>query len=1721
MSGAAPLGEGDGRLLIAQKLAKSLLVFNQPVLPAPMFSPGLAVILGAFAMTCSASAAVVFPNDAEWKYFPGLSEASPGDPTAWRVADYDDSGWVTGRSPFYYEDQPGSGNALDGNTELTDMRGNYSCLFLRKAFVVSNPSDIREVQLTAMCDDGFIAWINGAEVVRFNMPGGFVPFNGTSRSALSEPVPVETTVLTQTEAHLVQGTNVIAVQAFNSGLGNSTDFGVWLAMSTSVDDVPPAVEMVVPLVNALVQRLTQVEIAFDEDVTGVDAADLLVNGQPAAKVTAFNGAQYLFEFAQPPNGTVTVAWAPAHGIRDLSAAANPFAGGSWNYTLDPNAEPPGLLISEFMADNNDTLNDEDGDSSDWIEIFNAGSTTASLTGYSLTTRSNLVQWRFPNVSLLPNTYLLVFASEKNRTNPAARLHTSFKLAREGGYLALLDPDGKAVSEFAYYPSQLEDISYGRDRGNPFLLAFFPSPTPEAPNTGGGPGFSAPVKFSRPAGTFTAPFALELTTDSPGAVIRYTVNGSLPTPQSPVYSGPITVSGTVQVRAISLSPGLLPSAPESRTYLQLDANAAPFTSDLPVIVIHNFQGGRVPAGTRQFANISVFEPGFGRTSLTNRPTLSTRAGINIRGSSTMGQAKSNFRVEFWNEYNDDQHHPLLGMPPEADWILYACNNFEPVLIHNKFVHDLSRQIGRYSPRARFVEVFVNTQGGPVTAANYNGVYVLLERIKRGPDRIDIDSLQPEHSKAPEVTGGYVLSVDRGAPDEGQLYAGGLGINAQHPKWEEIIQPQRAAQYRYITEYLDEMLTVLNSPNFADPVNGYAKYVDVPAAIDHHILNVLAFNVDALRLSGYFYKPRNGKLTFGPLWDCDRALGSTDGRDSNPRVWRSASGDEGTDMFNPDWIFSNPWYSPMFRDIDFWQRWIDRWQELRRDAFSLANLHALVDSLTGQVREAQKREVARWPGFTSPRFGGYQGEVDHLKRWLADRVDFIDTNFLAAPVISHPGGPAEPGVSVRLSGPPGATLFYTLDGTDPRAPGGNVSPGARTYSGPITLSQNARLTARARNLNHRNLTGAKKPPLSSPWSGPVAATFVMSQPALTISEIMFAPAPVPGSLDPEDFEFIELRNTGTTPLNLSGARFTAGIDYTFTAASGVTSLGPGEYVLLVKNRAAFTTRYPGIGNIAGEYLGSLSNQGEQIVLSGPLQEPLLDFTYDNSWLPLADGAGFSLVPLDESAPSERWSSRSHWRNSSAFGGSPGAADPALPQIPPVLVNEARTRGGTDTVELFNPTQTAADISGWFLSDDSDEPAKYQFPAGTVIPAGGYLLVDEDQFGSGPIRFGLDANGDDIYLFSASGGNLSGYGHGFSFDAAASGVTFGRHTNSAGEERFPAQVRPTLGQANAGPAIPPVVITEVMFDPPPLNSENNLRDEFIEIFNASQQSVPLYDPAFPTNTWRLAGGVDFTFPTNLVLAPNQALLVVHFDPATDPTALQGFAAAYGLDPSRALLAGPFIGNLNNAGNRVALYRPGEPETTPGPEAGLVPPILVDELRYSNQPPWPAGANATGKSIQRTSSSVYGDDPAHWLAADPTPGQFTPSGSQDNDQDGLPDDWETAHGLDPNSGSGENGRDGDADSDGLTNLQEFLAGTNPRDAGSSLELQVLGIEDESAILEFQAAPGKSYSVLFLDSLSAGSWTRLADVPAGDTVRTVRVSDEAFANSAVRFYRVVTPAIP
>src|SRR5206468_3344230 len=224
--------------------------------------------------------------------------------------------------------------------------------------------------------------------------------------------------------------------------------------------------------------------------------------------------------------------------------------------------------------------------------------------------------------------------------------------------------------------------------------------------------------------------------------------------------------------------------------------------------------------------------------------------------------------------------------------------------------------------------------------------------------------------------------------------------------------------------------------------------------------------------------------------------------------------------------------------------------------------------------------------------YDNEVRWASVWYSNRLDFIDTNFLARPTLSRPDGAVTNGYMVTLSPAtqPGTTIFYTLDGTDPRSPGGGILPNALSSSGPIdlTITSNIYLFARCWNPAHSNLTGAHNPPISSPWSGVRQAAFYTQVPALRITEIMYHPQnPIPNYTNDENFEYLEVKNIGATPLNVKGFQISGGLDFVLPDVT----LAPGQAGVIVANQNEFIQRYGSgkliLGQYAGDYFGSKTN------------------------------------------------------------------------------------------------------------------------------------------------------------------------------------------------------------------------------------------------------------------------------------------------------------------------------------------------------------------------------------------------------------------------------------------------------------------------------------------------------------------------------------------------------
>lgn len=479
--------------------------------------------------------------------------------------------------------------------------------------------------------------------------------------------------------------------------------------------------------------------------------------------------------------------------------------------------------------------------------------------------------------------------------------------------------------------------------------------------------------------------------------------------------------------------------------------------------------------------------------------------------------------------------------------------------------------------------------------------------------------------------------------------------------------------------------------------------------------------------------------------------------------------------------------------------------------------------------------------------------------------------------------------------------------------------------------------------------------------------------------------------------------------------------------------------------------------------------------------------------------------------------------------------------VVVNEVLTHTDLpleDAIELYNTASNSVTIGGWFISNSEADFKKFRIPTGVAIAGGDYRVFYEYQFnGSNTVPFTLNAaHGDSVFVSEADAlGNLTGYRAQVSFGAASNSVSFGRFVTSAGVDfvamnnrTFGAdnatavsQFRTGTGLTNSAPRLSRVVINEIMYHPVTFigtNASENSDEEFIELLNNSGSVAPLYDPLAATNRWKLGGAIDFVFPANVSLPANGYAIVVGFDPA-DAVTLANFQNKYGIGTNVSIY-GPYEGRLDNAGESVQLFVPDSPQAAGHPDAGFVPYVLADFVSYRDLAPWPSAADGTGLSLQRRTGASYGNEPLNWLACAPTPG--APLCQSDSDGDGLPDDWETANGLNPNSASGDEGADGNPDNDAFTNMQEFLAGTDPQSGQSYLRIDSIILVSGMPTLRFVAVAGRSYSIVYRDNLAGSLWQKLpgADVDAPAANTNIQVTDTS-GGGLSRVYRLVTPKLP
>jgi hypothetical protein len=1233
------------------------------------------------------------------------------------------------------------------------------------------------------------------------------------------------------------------------------------------------------------------------------------------------------------------------------------------------------------------------------------------------------------------------------------------------------------------------------------VLFLPTPTPLAGNLTGVLGFVDDTSFSVNRGFFTNAFQVAITCQTAAASIYYTTDGSTPKPgHGTLYSNAVSVASTMVLRAAAHIAGWQPSDTDTHTYFfvndivnqptnpagwpansvngqvlsygmdrKVTTNAlyAALLDDaltaIPAISIVTDQSNLLGAASGIYVNPAQDGLDWERPvsveliSPSNAPGFQINAGLRLRGgmSRQTTNPKHSFRLFFRSEYGDAKlSYPLFG--DEGDTVfdkvdLRTAQNYSwnintwpsyATWLDDPFSRDTQRDLGHPYTRSRWYHLFLN--------GHYWGLYQTDERAEAAYGESYMGGVDSDYD---------TLKSDN---DRGFVYATDGSIATYSNLWYQLTTSTLTLSNYYRLQGLDT--------NGVEQ-SALVKYLDLDNLTDYMLLVFLTANRDMpIGPPGGYTVPRNLYVLYNRVTprgfqfvahDCEMSVERPEGVGADRVNWTPGA------TFNI-WSNCTPWwiYLKLMTNTEYKVRVADR---IHRHFFNGGAMTAQACSDRWMARATEIdtaiiAESARWGDYLTPatprtRNADWLPQVQwHVTNYFlatpTSRSDIVLSQLkargwypaVAAPVFAQHGGLFSNGFALAISAT--SAVYYTSDGTDPREPG-TGTPRGTLYTGSILLPWSANVKARAYS--------------SGQWSALNEAVFTLdATPSVRVSEIHFHPAPPTGvetNYDEDGFEFIELVNAGTQTVGLAGLAFTNGAYFRF-AEGVVGSLAPGERAVVVNDLPAFKARCTNWASIkiAGEFTGkwwrpgSLDNGGERLSLCDGLGRTLQSFSYDGAWYPNTDGGGFSLERLDPAADLAAWSNSAAWRPSINLHGSPGVGPGDFWLPGDVLISELLSHQDVDNpgdwIELWNVSSNTVDLRDWYVSDDAALPAKLRITQSASIPPGGRTVLTEHAlFGTiagGASGFALSELGETLHLSSGTNGVITGYRATQTFRAAENGIALGRYVKSDGAVDFTALSTNTPGSANAYPLVAPVVISEVMYQPADSNAF-----EYVELYNRSASNVPLYNVAWPSHTWSLDDAVDYVLPTGLVLAATNYLRVIPTDEAS-------FRACYPDTPAGVMILGPWRGKLANEGDSVELNKPGDPE----PLTGEAPKILVDRVEYGVAAPWPAGAAGDGAALDRRVAGEYGNDVINWSASFSagTPGRKP----DDADYDGMPNNWEAGHALNPDSGSGGSGAAGDPDGDGFSNLQEYLADTHPTNGASRLAIIDLAARTNGAELSW-----------------------------------------------------------
>lgn len=957
-----------------------------------------------------------------------------------------------------------------------------------------------------------------------------------------------------------------------------------------------------------------------------------------------------------------------------------------------------VVITEFVARNQAGLTDDEGNYVDWIELYNQSMQPVELEGWSLTDDPTVpAKWLFPAVTLPAQTYLVVFASGKNgitvpeqsRTEEATEfpfLHTNFRLSGNGGFLALYPPTTRRFldSYGIYYGPQRVDVSYGRepdaktDDGGVVAYHYFTTPTPGKPNdlSTQQPPQAASVHFSQPHGIYDEPFQLTLTSDTAEGQLWYTTDGTLPSIETAQrYSAPLTIDSTTVIRAIAVADGMLPSTPTTQSYIfprsvltqsnqptampttwgthrltfagavagepvQADyamdpriAQSARYQSDL-VAGLYELPSLALTLPPEAFAALYSDPQARGveteeAVSVELLPTATETgfqldAGIRIQGGAGRWEymPKHSFRLFFKAAYGATKL-PYRFFPnspaTEFDTLVLRAgvdrsfaghpdtlDHRQTTYARDEWVRASQIAMSGVGSHGRFVHLYIN--------GLYWGLYNVVER--------------PDASFAASYYGGDKdawAAVNHGGAVSGQFdrfgtlirlaQEGGLADPTNYATMLEFIDPVQFSDYLIVNWY---------AGNTDWPENNWYVDVQYPAGRNRFFVwdaektwdegALLHLGIDQVEGAPF---PNVVKLVFEALWEnrdyrllfADRLYHHlADGGALSPDAARARWQQITMELTNAIVAESARWgdvryYTPIT---------VENWQEA-------------VASVDLQMRENANqlillaKEVGYYPSVDPPSVE--PPLVDPPR--VGDVASTVPSIFTDTVVVTLNGHQSE--------GEAGA-IYYTIDGTDPRqAISGDIAASAQQYGEPIVLAASTTVNARVRVMDDSTVT----------WSALATRSFVREgdRTDVRITEIMYH------AQDGPEYEYLELKNIGALPADLSRAYFD-GITYRF--AVGAT-MAPGAHFVLIRDFRKFRERYPE-AEFNAIYSGELSNYGETITLYDANGAPITAVTYRpaDGWPVTAAGEGDSVTLVNLDGDPNLGSS---WRASTDLYGSPG--------------------------------------------------------------------------------------------------------------------------------------------------------------------------------------------------------------------------------------------------------------------------------------------------------------------------------------------------------------------------------------------------------------------------------------------------------------------------------------